>query len=625
MSDQQRTIVLGMALLFVFAILPLASASVSVSFPDPAVANLNPSTPSQIVEFQNQNLSEAPTISLSLSSAISNVAQLSASTLSVPNKASVTVSIKSGAPAGSYSGSLFYTGGSMPVTVFIESTAQNVTQSPIIVFPTSKVISVQQEAEKTQNIQINVPSSYPRVITINAVNFNPGTDPISFGDLNLGQVQPGSSINIPIVFSGKDAQTGTYATDLTILATDSQGQVPLPTINLQLQITAGVAPATDQTFNTKPSCALSSQDLNLNQTYSFTCSNAVSNLDIVIPSSDYYTGNKVELAGGVYKYEFTPKKVGNTEFKAEFRYKGASIFEPYVSELRISSAGQAIPGTVLRFSFTPTLENAKAGEPVLIQLVDNKTGSLVNSPIVQVDARDANKSGDFSFEYLFEFRKNYELRGKAPGYEDLVQTINIDPKSIEIYISPTSGDENTVFNITTSIPNSTLAINGFAVTNPYFSTISPGQNTITASKDGYASSTINISVEGFPRINAGGANFKKGEKQTLTLSKEANWTVYYQKSVDSVEREVYDDLTGQGSSIEFTPKKSGIYTIDADGRNIGTYQADGFSLSNKWWIMPVWGWLLLVLGTIILFVVIAYMKGEHGDEGDKVMYPLGGE
>lgn len=625
MRDQKKRlgIVMALAIFTLLAVTAFASATVTVSFPDPAVVSLNPTNPSQVVEFENQNLSDTPVVSVSLSSALLNVAQLSASSVSVPSHASVTVSIKASAPAGSYSGTLDYTGGSIPVSVFVQAPAQNTTPGGIIVFPTSKVISVQQGAEKTQNILISVPSTYPRTITINAVNFNPGTDPISFGDLNLGQVAPGNTIQIPIVFSGKEAQTGTYQTDLSILATDSEGQVMLPAVSLQLQVTAGVTPVTGETFSTKPTCSLSATDFNLNQTYSFTCSNAVSNLDIVPQYNEYFEGKKVEVSSGLYRYDFVPTKYGETTFKALFLFKGAPIFSAYSQDVRITSSGSLTPGTSLRFAFTPSLENALEGQAVLIQLVDNKTGSLVNSPIILVNAGEVNKTGSFSFEYHFEARKDYELRGKAQGYDDLVQTIKIDPKSITINVNPISGNELTFFNISTSVENATLLLNGASVSNPYYSTLPAGIVKIQAQKDGYNTAEINVTVDASNRIIAGGANFKKGEKQTLTLAEPGNYTVFYQTDLTAIERESY--LTGTGTIIEFTPKKSGAYIVEVDGRSIATYQAEGFSFSNKWGFMPVWGWLLLVGGIIIIFVVIAYMKGgsSDADDGGGLNYAVG--
>ena len=135
MRDQKRDIgiVLAIAFLFVMAFTAIASASVTVSFPNPAVISLNPSNPSQVVEFENQNLSQNPTVDISIPASLNNIIQVSASTINVPSHASVTFSIKSTAPAGSYSGNIDYNYGSgtgtIPVSVFIQGTTQQNTST----------------------------------------------------------------------------------------------------------------------------------------------------------------------------------------------------------------------------------------------------------------------------------------------------------------------------------------------------------------------------------------------------------------------------------------------------------------------------------------------------------------
>jgi len=98
-------------------------------------------------------------------------------------------------------------------------------------------------------------------------------------------------------------------------------------------------------------------------------------------------------------------------------------------------------------------------ESYLIQLGDNKTGSLVQGPRMWVNALELNTSTG-TFEYAFEPNKDYEIRGKAEGYEDIVQTININPQKIEIRISPGTGDTLTTFSINTSVDNATITIGG---------------------------------------------------------------------------------------------------------------------------------------------------------------------
>ncbi|MCX6748705.1 MAG: hypothetical protein NT076_03800 [Candidatus Pacearchaeota archaeon] len=636
MTDQKTISIVAGIFLMMFLSLSFASAvssgSISVSFPDPAIVNLNPTNPTQIVEFLNGNLSEAPTVSLTLSANLGSVAQLSASSLVVPSRNSITISIKSGAINGSYSGTLDYSypsgSGSIPVSIFIPTTTPPVNPSDIIVFPTSKIITVQQGAEKTQNILISVPGSYPRTVTINAVNFNPGTDPISFGDLNLGQIPPGQSIQIPIVFSGKEAQTGTYQTDLSILATDSEGQIQLPKISLVLQVTQGVTPVDQTTFSTPPTCSLSATTLSLNQSYSFTCSNANSNIAIEPQYSDYFEGQKVQLpsGSGLYKYDFRPLRTGNTHFIAVFKYQGNPIFQAYDSEVRITSGGSVVSGTTMGFLFTPTLEMATGTQSVLIQIVDNKTGSLVDSPRLFINALEQNSSS-VTFSYNFLPDQDYELRAKANGYDDYVQTIKLSPKNIDVTISPSGGDVTTVFNISTSIANATLKINDLPVSNPYLGTLTPGLNKIEASKTGYITKSLNITVSNSITILSGPSaeEFKKGKNTTLTLNKNAtSWVVWYLPKLDSTDRQNY--ATGVGNTISFIPKKSGVYTVEADGFTLTTYEAKGFSFTNKWWIFPVWAWLIIAIVVIILLVIIIAVAsggGSNEDDTSGLSYQVG--
>jgi len=455
--------------------------------------------------------------------------------------------------------------------------------------------------------------------------FNPGTEAILFGDLNLGQVAPGNSIQIPIVFSGIDAQTGTYQTQLSVFATDSEGQVALPTVSLTLQVTAGVTPITGDTFSTSPTCSLSATTMNLNNTYSFTCSGVVSNLQITIPSSNFYIGKNVEISSGIYRYDFIPVDYGETQFIAEFRYNGASIFQPFSQDIRISSAGSLVPGTSLKFVFTPKLDDATGDEEkFLIQLADNKTGSLVSGPIVLVNAVAVNKTGDYSFEFAFESNTDYEVRGKAPGYEDLVETINVKSQKIEIRINPGVGDSSTMFNITTSVDNATLTILDQNYIGNYYGVLPGGAVEIKAVKEGYKIEIINFTVDDRPRIIAFGSEFKKNVAQNFTLNKIGDWIIYHKNSLGATERTEY--AKGSGDLIEFTPEKSGAYVIEVSGIHVGTYEIEGFSFTNKWGFLPAWAWLILgAILVLIIIVVIARKKFKEVMRLRKQMvlgYPL---
>jgi len=601
----------------------LTSASVDITFPDPIPSTiaLNPFNPSQIIEFTNSNISEDLQLSFSVSSELQPVVTLSRTTLDVgvnPYKGSITLSIPEEGyqEGGSFNGFLTYTStlgtGSIPVSVVLGPEEDEIIQGDLIVFPTSKVTTVQQGSKKTQNILITVPATYPRTVTIQSVDFNPGTETILFGDLNLGQVAPGNSIQVPIVFSGENAQTGSYQTQLSIFATDSEGQVALPTISLTLQVTAGVTPVTEETFSTPPTCSLSATTMNLNNTYSFTCSGVVSNLEVSIPSSDYYVGKNVEVSSGIYRYDFMPVEYGETEFKAEFRYNGASIFAPFKQNIRISSAGSLIPGTSLKFIFTPKLDQATGDEDkYLIQLADNKTGSLVSDPRVWVDAVEINSTSSDTFQFPFEPNRNYEVRGKSPGYEDFVQTININPQKIEIRFTPGVGDSATMFNITTSVDNATLTILDQTYIGSYYGVLPGGNVEIKAVKDGYKTEIVNFTVDDRPRIIGISGEFKKNVDQNFTLSRAGEWIVYHKKSLDATERTEY--VRGTGELIAFTPEKSGSYVIEVDGIHVGTYEIEGFSFTNKWGFLPVWAWIILMVIILIVIVIIVARSKVQGN------------
>lgn len=624
MAYQKRNLYLAFSIMLALMLFPIVSATITTS---PTNVFLNPSTTSQLIEFTKDVNDSTNTLSLSLSTGIASVTQLNFNTVNFPSERFVTISVKSGAVGGSYSGTIDWSGGSLPVSVFVESQANTTINSDITVFPTSKITTVQQGKEKTQNILVSVPSNYPRSITIEAIDFNPGTETITFGDLNLGQIAPGNSINIPIVFSGVDAQTGTYQTDLRFSAKDSAGNVPLPTVSLTLQVTQGINPVTDSTFNTAPTCSLSNTQLSLNQTYSFTCSNTQANLDIDIRPDGWFIGTKQETASGLYRYDFTPVKYGNWEFHADFKVNGAPIFAPYNEDVRVTSAGSVIPGTVLRFDFTPKLENAVGGENISILIVDNKTGSLVSNPRLFINALELTPTGlnlD-TFVYNFESQKDYELRGVANGYDNLIQTININPEPITITVTPATGTTGTQFNISTNPSNATLYINGVEQSNPFLGQLPAGVIPIEARKSGHTTAQINVTISGTITANpSGGEILKKGEDITITLSESINYTIYHQEKLDSIESEEY--LSGAGSVITFKPDKSGVYVIeDSDGKHIATFSTKPFSWKNKLLWIPYWAWLIIGILLIIVVVVIVYFKsqGSAEDDGEGLNYQVG--
>lgn len=584
--------------------LMLFMSLVSAISTSPSSVLLTDSNTNQLIEFTGLN----GTMSLTLSSSISGYTDLNFYDVN-PSERWVTISLKSNVPAGNYVGSIDYSGGSVPIAISIASEEEFTGECVIDIFPTILTnVKVEQGAKKTRTIQLSVPSCYDSYVTVSGVTLQTDEKPIELGEISIGKVLPGSSISIPIEINGEDVTSGQYSDTLQFLVYDSGGnKINVPSVSISVSVTQGIQPVTSDTFSTPPSCALSATTLNLNNTYSFTCSGLVANLDVDPEYSEYYIGQNVDTSTNLYRYDFVPQKYGNTVFRAIFKYDGDPIFQAFEQEIRITSSGASNPGTDLNFYFTPKLENAKAGEKIIIQLIDNSSGSLVDSPRILVDAKDLNDTGG-NFEFLFEPEVEYEVRGKAPGYDDIIQTIKVTPKEINLIINPPLGDTSTYFNITASVSNATIKIGTQTYTDSYYGILPAGINVVTVSKEGYNDNSINVTVDDNARIVFGGSDFKKGEEQSLTLNKNVSWVIFYDKSLDSDIEDRETVLTGSGSQIVFTPEKNGIYHISVDGLIISSYEAEGFKLTKKWWILPIWGWLLIGV-FVVLIIIVLIMRG----------------
>src|SRR4030042_2097331 len=104
---------------------------------------------------------------------------------------------------GNFVGSILSTDGTIiPINVNV---TQQSAQEGVIVFPTSKVVNVKQGQNKQVVFQVIVPSDYSSSITIQSVSFNPEiSDLIHFGDLDLGVLNPGQTLNIPVILDASD-------------------------------------------------------------------------------------------------------------------------------------------------------------------------------------------------------------------------------------------------------------------------------------------------------------------------------------------------------------------------------------------------------------------------------------
>jgi len=347
------------------------------------------------------------------------------------------------------------------------------------------------------------------------------------------------------------------------------------------------------------------------------CTNIASDVTInPIIDNEYIMGTNIDPIDPQFIWYFKPKKQGNTFIRASFKYLGVPVGDDFSQEVKIQSTGYSVEGTDLEFKFIPDLDSAIHGEKVLIQIIDNKTGSLVPEPRLFVDAIEVN--GTETFEFIFESGKEYEFRALAPGYYNNVKIFSLPDNSIVISINPTSGGISTYFNISTSIENATLKINNVDYPNPYYGTLSAGLLQLEASTDGYNNGYLNLTVTDYIRATKiGEVEFKKGEVQNFTLTGNiSSWVVYFQKDLESQMEEL---IRGYGNDVSFNPKKSGVYTLNADGANVqnGVFQIEGFSFGDKFWFMPVWGWLIasVVLFILVILIILKVRSGDGSSPG----------
>ena len=602
--------------------LSLISISSALIYTSPAQINLNEGTTSLLITFLDL---PSGNTTISLSSNLQSYLHLQWNYIN-PSEDTSHIYLDN-LPSVNVSGFLFYGGQDTPVNIIVAEEEQ--VYEGDISFPSAKTFNVQQNQIYNKEIKLILPFNYPNSILIQTIEFSEETQILRWGDKEEGiSVNPGDVFSIPLIIDTTDAQSGDYPPIDVIVRYDDNGINQLKS-TVNIHVYESINPAGSDTFSTPPTCSLSATTFNLNNTYSFVCSGVVSNLQVEPQYSEYFEGKTVKVSSGLYKYEFIPLKYGETDFVAIFKYLDSPIFQPYKQTVRITSAGSLVPGTSLKFIFTPKLDEATGDEEAfLIQLGDNKTGSLVQGPRMWVNAIELNSSTG-TFEYSFTPNTDYEVRGKAEGYEDIVQTINIKPQKIEIRITPGTGDTLTTFSINTSVENATIIIGEVDYFGSYLGLLPGGVNEIKAVKEGYKTEIINFTVEDRIRVVSFGGEFKKGVDQNFTLNKNASWIVYHKKSMDDVERT--EIAKGTGDLIFFLPEKKGVYVIEAEGTHIGTYEIPGFSFKNKWWIFPAWVWFLIFVPIVIIIIILGIRKkmrssyNQESQDGAGLSFNVGDE
>lgn len=534
----------------------------------------------------------------------------------------IPIDFSSSAPIGFYSGSLnFGSGESIPIFLNVLS-AQNNNPTTSISFPTSKTINVQQGAEYQKKVTMIIPSSYPNPIEIKAIEFSEDTEILHFGDIETGVINPGDIKDIPLVINARNAQQGQYPPITVQVRYDDSGEIKTLNCILYIIVTANLNPTTNQTFSTPPSCSLSANTMNLNETYSFTCSGVSSNLAVTPLYNEYFVGQGVQLSSGIYTYEFRPTKYGNTDFIATFTYLSAPIFNPFKQSVKIASSSSQVGGTELSFKFTPLLKDASANQEIIVQLIDNKTGNLVDNPKVYLDAIQlSNVNGsEKSFPITMQVGKDYELRGEASAYNNIIQIINITKKPISVSNLLSVYKVNDVLDLNITPENCSFLLNNNVITLPYTFTTS-GDKTLKIVKEGYLDYSTNFTVSSLITAQCTPItdDWKKGKKIICDLSNSTSWKVLK----DGVTQE-----EGSSKVVEFKIDDYGSWEIrEGDNYITGKYLEKP---SKAWYHFTFWDfkkwydWALAIfVGLIILLIIYRVKKSKEYKE--EPISEIGGE
>jgi len=523
------------------------------------------------------------------------------------------------APIGLNVGQIHFDDGSQDISItLVVEEAPTLGGCNVYAFPTALPYSTVQQGEtKIIPISLRVPLCYnPLGITINSVVLlSGGEKPITIGDgLLLGLYVPGESMNIPIKINSEGVSTGTYTDTLQFDITNSSGQhVSISNVPISVTVTSGIQPLTNFSLNDLPICNLNAIEMNLNQTYTLTCTRTNPNIEIE-PFIDYLyiKGLSVSESSTQYIYSFEPKIIGNTFIGAKFKYKSAELGNPFLQDVRISTSGNTpISGTSLEFEFYQsglkiTKPNLVSGD-VRILILDSTTHSVVNNYNLFLNGVSINNT----FTIFPDIE--YDLRASVPGYLDGVVNFTASKKVVLISISPLKDlyNRGDIISFSTNVENASILFNNQIISSTNYTLFNGGNFTFIAKKEGCQDGNITIKVIDSTLLisRPSDEDIKKGEKLYFEFNKETDWEIHFQKEGASVEDEDYDEIitNGTGKSLSFEMNKKGYYWLLADSQTIWSEQLEKGGMGKTGW------WIIGIIGFIIMLVlIIGSLKGGGG-------------
>lgn len=518
----------------------------------------------------------------------------------------ITLNFNQISTIGSFFGVLSFNDGTsqIPISVYSEE-SQSAPCEPVI-FPLSlSNVKILQGEKKIRNILLSIPSCYKSSVTVQGIMLQTDSKPITLSELSLGQINPGGSLTVPLELDATSSvSSGTYQDTLVFLLYNSTGgRINVPSVSISVMVEASINPLGNFSLQDVPTCSLDKIELNLNNSAKMTCTRGNPNIEIV-PEIDqnYLRGIGVTETSSQYIYEFKGVKIGNTQFKATFKYMSAPVGSQFVQDVKITNSGSSVvTGTSMNFSFY------QGGQPVDISnliststtvlALDGKTKSVIPGFSLLLNGVSINNTFDIVAG------NTYELRAIADGYTDLVSIFTAQQAIISITLEPYQsfykvGD---IINITTNPNETSLTVNDNIITSPY-TFGSAGTFELKAIKQGYTTTNQSLVVKGTITASCDPKyeNWKKGSKVICELTESSNWIT----SIDGVTLN-----QGNGTRVEFTLKK-GVFTLTANDETVFNKIIENQSF---------WRWNNWILWTIALVLIVCffiYSKGKHSEKAD---------
>jgi hypothetical protein len=352
--------------------------------------------------------------------------------------------------------------------------------------------------------------------------------------------------------------------------------------------------------------------MNVNQTYKLICNNVDPNIEVQpIIDTDFFQGvyPYVEENQNTYTYSFKPIKTGDAQMKCNFLFKGASIGQPFIQNVKVLAGAYIMGGTQLELRFYPELYESKDGN-VIIRVIDNATGNILDDSRILLSGVLVDNNS-----LHLEQNQLYEIRASHSGYSDLVRQISLAPKSINFTIK-SQYLKGEVLNFSTQPTGAKILLDNNIITLPFILD-SEGQHTITAVLLGYTETSQNITVVNDARIldSTPTEDAKVGKSIFVTVSRnDSSLRVSFRADAKSESTNINQTV---GSTISILAKDHGIYEFYADNNFLKSYTVDGTAFYLQWWF-----WVIGVV--VVIFVIFLLTRNKKQTQTTPMAFTMGG-